>query len=98
MGPAESERDITALSELRTGAIAVDLQDAAESRKMLGRPRMFTVGGIAIGNAGWSAAGPGPLVARIGPHLAVLDAPAPRIEYRCRRLRGHQRGRRLLLR
>ena len=39
MAPAESERDITALSELRIGAIAVDLQDAAESRKMLGRPR-----------------------------------------------------------
>src|SRR5260221_5985324 len=97
MAPAESERDITALSELRIGAIAVDLQDAAESRKMLGRPRMFTVGGIDVGNAWRSAAGPGPLVGRIGPQLALLDAPAPRIEHRCRRLVGEQLGRLLQL-
>src|SRR2546427_3633723 len=97
MAPAESERDITALSELRIGAIAVDLQDAAESRKMLGRPGMFTVGGIDVGNAWRSAAGPGPLVGRIGPQLALLDAPAPRIEYRCRRLVGEQLGRLLQL-
>src|SRR6516225_7085189 len=63
------------LSELRIGAIAVDLQDAAESRKMLGRPRMFTVGGIDVGNARRSATGPRPLVARIGPELSFLDAP-----------------------
>ena len=67
MAPAESERDVTALSELRIGAIAIDLQDAAESREMLGRPRMLAIGGIHIGNARRGAAGPGPLVARIGP-------------------------------
>src|ERR1700674_4353678 len=93
MAPAESKRDVTALSELRIGAIAIDLQNAAESREMLGRPRMLAVGGVHIGNARRSAAGPGPLVARIGPQLALLDTPASGIEHRCRRLVGEQLGR-----
>src|SRR5262245_13870317 len=33
----ECERDVTMLSELRIGAVAIDLQDAAESCEMLGR-------------------------------------------------------------
>src|SRR5262245_8527841 len=40
VAPTESERDVTVLSELRIGAVAIDLQDAAESCEMLGRPRM----------------------------------------------------------
>src|ERR1700686_2424304 len=51
MAPAESKRDVTALSELRIGAIAIDLEDAAESREMLRRPRVLAVGGVDIGNA-----------------------------------------------
>ena len=97
MAPAESERDVTALSELRIGAIAIDLQDAAEAREMLGRPRMLAIGGIDIGSAWRGAAGPGPLVARIGPQLALLDAPASGIEHRRRRLVGEQLGRLLQL-
>jgi hypothetical protein len=68
-----------------------------QSRKMLGRPRMFTVGGIDVGNAWWSAADPEPCVGCTGPQLALLDAPTPRIEHRCRRLVGEQLGRLLQL-
>ena len=51
MAPAESQRDVAAFGKVLVGAIAVDLQDAAEACEMLGRPRMFAVGGIDIGNA-----------------------------------------------
>src|SRR5215510_814709 len=37
VAPTECERDVTMLSELRIGAVAIDLQDAAESCEMLGR-------------------------------------------------------------
>jgi hypothetical protein len=97
MAPTESERDITAVSEFRIGAVAIDLQDAAETCEMLGRPRMLAVGRIDLGNAWRSVAGPGPLVARIGPELRFLDAPAPWIEHRRRRLVGEQLGRLLQL-
>src|SRR4051794_7150821 len=62
VAPTESERDVTVLSELRIGAVAIDLQDAAESCEMLGRPRMLAVGRIDVGNAWRSVAGPRPLV------------------------------------
>ncbi len=64
---------------------------------MLGRPCMLAVGRIDIGNARRIEAGPGPLVARIGPQLALLDAPASGIEHRRRRLVGEQLGRLLQL-
>ena len=97
VAPTEGERDVAALSEFRIGAVAVDLQDAAESCEMLGRPRMLAVGCIDVGNAWRSVAGPGPLVACIGPQLAFLDAPASWIEHRRRRLVGEQLGRLLQL-
>ena len=97
VAPTESERDVTVLSELRIGAVAIDLQDAAESCEMLGRPRMLAVGRIDVGNAWRSVAGPRPLVARISPELPFLDAPAPWIEHRRRRLVGEQLGRLLQL-
>jgi hypothetical protein len=51
VAPTESERDVTVLSEFRIGAVAIDLQDAAESCEMLGRPRMLAVACIEVGNA-----------------------------------------------
>ena len=69
----------------------------AESCEMLGRPRMLAVGRIDVGNAWRSVAGPRPLVARIGLELPFLDAPAPWIEHRRRRLVGEQLGRLLQL-
>jgi len=97
VAPTESERDVTVLSELLIAAVAIDLQDAAESCEMLGWPRMLAVGRIDVGNAWRSVAGPRPLVARIGPELPFLDAPAPWIEHRRRRLVGEQLGRLLQL-
>lgn len=38
VAPTEFERDVTVLSELRIGAVAIDLQDAAQSCEMPGRP------------------------------------------------------------
>ena len=93
MAPAEGEHDVTALREVGISAVAVDLQRAAESCEVLGRPRMLAVGCIDIGNARRSVAGPGPLVACIGPQLALLDAPASGIEHRRRGLVGEQLGR-----
>jgi hypothetical protein len=72
---------VAAFGKVRVGAIAVELPDAAEACERLGWPRMFAIGGIDRGNAWRSAAGPGPLVARIGPQLALLDAPATGIAY-----------------
>lgn len=90
MAPAKSKRDDAAFGKVR-------VRHAAEVREMLGRPRMFAVGGMNIRNTWRSAASPGPLVARIGPQLAIFDAPASWIEHRCRRLVGEQLGRLLQL-
>jgi hypothetical protein len=66
MAPAEGKLDLAALGELGIGAVAVDLQRAVETCKMLGRPRMLAVGRVDIGDAGRLGAGSGPLVAGIG--------------------------------
>src|SRR6187431_1978268 len=76
MAPAEGEYDVAGFGEVLIGAVAVDLQRAAEAFEMPGRPRVLAVGCIDIGDARRSVAGPGPLVACIGPQLALLDAPA----------------------
>src|SRR6266567_4293975 len=74
MAPTEGELDIAALGEFGIGAVAVDLQLAAEAGKMLGRPHMLAVGGIGIGDAWRVGAGPRPFVAGIGPQLPFLGA------------------------
>jgi hypothetical protein len=56
-----------ALGKLRIGAVAVDLQRAGESGEVLGRPRMFAVRGVDVGNARRIMTGPWPVVAGIGP-------------------------------
>src|SRR5262249_21897849 len=93
VAPTESERDVTLVRAVAPTPLASDLEDAAESCEMLGRRRMLAVGPIDVGNAWRSVAG----VARIGPELPFLDAPAPWIERRRRRLVGEQLGRLLQL-
>src|SRR6202453_5002346 len=55
-----------------------------------GRPFMFAVGLVDIGNAGRLRTSPGPVVAGVGPELASLGFASARIEHRRPRLVGEE--------
>ena len=62
---------------------------AKSPRWASGRSRL-AVGGIDIGDHRRIAAAPRAIIAGVGPELAGLGPPAPRIEHRCGRLVGEQ--------
>src|SRR6516164_3058633 len=88
--PAEGERDIALARERPISGVAVDLKDALEAGEMRDRLRRRAVGRVDIGDRRRVGTAPGLIVPRIGPELAGLGPPTPRIEHRRRRLVGEQ--------
>ena len=59
---------------MRIGAVAIDLQDAAKSCEMLGRPRMLAVGRIDLAS---DTTAPGTIQFRDDPPLVRVIPPSP---------------------
>ena len=87
---AKREAHVAPFGERAIAGIAVDLENALEAGEVGDRLRRLAVGRIDIGDCRRVRSAPGPVVSRIGPKLAGLGAPAPRIEHRRRRLVGKQ--------
>ena len=90
MAPAKSEAHLAARGQHLVGAIAVDLQHAAEPGEMGDRSLRLAIGRIDIGNAGRIGATPRSVVPDIGPELTGFGAPTSRVEHRRRRFVGQQ--------
>ena len=93
MRPAEGEAHLLAASERDVTAIAIDLQDADKIAKMGVGALRLAIDDADIRHYRWIAAAPWSIVPGIGPDLAVLGPPTPRIEYRRGRLVGEEPGR-----
>ncbi len=91
MRPTEGEAHLlAALGERGVSAIAIDLQDAGKIAKMGIGPLCLAIRGIDVGDHRRMAAAPRPIIAGIGPYLARLGPPTPRIEHRRGGLVGEQ--------
>ena len=94
MRPAERESDVAPFSQRAIAGIAVDLENALEAGEVRDRLLGLAVRRVDIGDRRRVRSAPGPVVSRVGPKLAGLGPPAPRIEHRRRRLVGEQLRRR----
>ena len=90
MSPTEGETHLALLGERLVASVAIDLQDAIEALKMLGRTHRLSIRCVDVGDRRRITAAEGTIIASVGEELAGLGSPASRIEDRRSRFVGEQ--------